>query len=161
MEDKTKFTITFGLKDVSDFENFIEEILRLENKLPYSFYEFNVAGRKQYDISFPTVTDEKELKRLAKMVRKKDKKSSPIQELNQTLFKEMSHYKSRCVDLMCENDELKKALSQRNKEILEIIDHEIKEEMEAIDKKVIRQTWDIVDELRYLKQQLTNSEGKE
>ncbi len=53
------------------------------------------------------------------------------------------------------------ALSQRNKEILEIIDHEIEEEMKAIDKKVIRKTWDIVDELRYLKRQLTTEgEGK-
>ena len=38
------------------------------------------------------------------------------------LVKELSHYKSRCVDLMCENDELKQALSNRNQEILEIID---------------------------------------
>jgi len=38
------------------------------------------------------------------------------------LVKELSHYKSKCVDLMCENDELKQAISQRNQEIIKMID---------------------------------------
>jgi transcription termination factor Rho len=94
----------------------------------------------------------------------------------QRLFKEMSHYKSRCIDLMCEIDELKKkraywemrckqeqekikqALSQRNKKILEIIEKEFKYLQSLGYNKLTEEVYKFKQRI---KQQLTtNSEGK-
>ena len=96
---------------------------------------------------------------------KGDSDTSPVQ----TLMKEMSHYKSRCVDLMCENDELKQALSKRNKEILEIIEKitswTCKCGCITFDDKKCRMCGSnpAYGEIDYkeLKQQLTEGEGKE
>jgi hypothetical protein len=81
------------------------------------------------------------------------------------LKSELSHYKSKCVDLMCENDELKQALSQRNQEILEIIDEfrtQCYGKLNGLDSNL--DWWLCIDELitEYLKKQLpTTEEGKE
>jgi hypothetical protein len=57
---KKTFDITFMCDTEADFETIFEKALELMEKKELKVaYKFNKAGRKQYDISFPVVDDEK------------------------------------------------------------------------------------------------------
>ena len=66
--EKQKLEVTFMCENVKEFETLLETAFEMMKKktLPIA-YKFNEKGKKQYDLSFPPVEDEK---------------SSPNQQLN-------------------------------------------------------------------------------
>lgn len=56
---KNKLEVKFGFDSVGEFEDFLEKVFELmgKGKIPRCSYGFNVKGRKQYDLSFPTIKE--------------------------------------------------------------------------------------------------------
>ena len=58
--EKQKFEVTFMCENVKEFETLLETAFEMmdKKKLPIAC-KFNKNGRKQYNLSFPSVEDEK------------------------------------------------------------------------------------------------------
>ena len=70
---KQKLKVTFTFENILEYEAFMEQVLSNDKGHPYESFMFNKAGRKQFDESFPPVTDEKELQKLSKLYSNKRK----------------------------------------------------------------------------------------
>lgn len=58
--DKQKIGVTFMCENIKEFEKFLEEVFGMmsKNKIPSLAYKFNKKGKKQYDLSFPSMKEE-------------------------------------------------------------------------------------------------------